>query len=89
MSICEVVVEGSGGRGEANRSHQKNKQTERYRTDRHNNSSTKRRLGAAKREGDRSQQKKIETKTRRAILPTDNNRKNSNNKQTISKMIFC
>ena len=26
MSICEVVVEGSGGREEANRSHQKNKQ---------------------------------------------------------------
>ena len=78
-----------GGRRLTEATKKTNNQTKRYRTDRHNNSSTKRRLGAAKREGDRSQQKKIETKTRRAILPTDNNRKNSNNKQTISKMIFC
>ena len=33
MSICEVVVEGSGGRGEANRSHQKNKQRDTEQTD--------------------------------------------------------
>ena len=38
--VCEVVLEGSERRREGNRSHQKNKQTKRYRTDRHNNSST-------------------------------------------------